>query len=131
MGLALLWSAVALAQGDPDDFGPKPAGGEEARQQYESNMAAFKDDPDKLVLPGLLADREARRVEVLAEGTGLQAIKDAVRLGRALHLLQTTALPIGVIAGRCGYSSQSRFAARFKARFGLTPSALRKTHATG
>ncbi|MEM9602797.1 MAG: AraC family transcriptional regulator [Pseudomonadota bacterium] len=66
-----------------------------------------------------------------AEGTGLQAIKDAVRLGRALHLLQTTALPIGVIAGRCGYSSQSRFTARFKARFGLTPSALRKTHVTG
>ena len=61
------------------------------------------------------------------EGTQLQEIKDQVKLGLGLHLLQSTMQSIGSIAEQCGYYSQSRFTSRFKTRFGLTPSELRKT----
>jgi AraC-like DNA-binding protein len=67
------------------------------------------------------------RRKLSTEGTSLQSIKDQVRMGQGLHLLQTTQLPISIIAEKCGYLSQSRFSERFKLRFGLTPSALRKT----
>lgn len=67
------------------------------------------------------------RRKLRAEGTSFQEIKDRVRLGRGLHLLQTTSSPIGLIAGECGYQSQSRFTDKFKKLFGLTPSDLRKT----
>lgn len=70
------------------------------------------------------------RRKLKLEGTSVQNVKDGARLGGALHLLQTSLLPIGVIAERCGYQSQSRFTDRFKKRFGLTPSELRKTKLT-
>jgi len=67
------------------------------------------------------------RRKLKAEGTNIQEIKDQARLGLGLHLLQTTHNPIALIAEKCGYQSQSRFTDRFKGRFGLTPSELRKT----
>jgi AraC-like DNA-binding protein len=67
------------------------------------------------------------RRKLKAEGTSLQDIKDQSRLGFGLHLLQTTQHSIALIAEECGYQSQSRFTDRFKRRFGLTPSELRKT----
>lgn len=67
------------------------------------------------------------RRKLLAEGTNFQEIKDRVKLGFGLHLLQTTKDSIGLIAEQCGYQSQSRFTDKFKQRFGLTPSELRKT----
>ena len=70
------------------------------------------------------------RRKLAAEGTTMQEIKDQVKLGLGLHLLQTTSHAIVYIAEQCGYQSQSRFSSRFKARFSLTPSALRKTKVT-
>ncbi len=67
------------------------------------------------------------RRKLHAEGTSLQEIKDQTRLGFGLYLLQTSARSVGEIADQCGYQSQSRFAERFKQRFGLTPTELRKT----
>lgn len=67
------------------------------------------------------------RRKLQAEGTSVQDIKDQAKLGYGLHLLQTGLDSIGIIAERCGYQSQSRFSERFKQRFGLTPSELRKT----
>lgn len=67
------------------------------------------------------------RRKLKLEGTSVQETKDQARLGLALHLLQTSRQSIGVIADKCGYQSQSRFTERFKGRFGLTPSELRKT----
>ncbi len=64
------------------------------------------------------------------ENTNLQKIKDQARLGLALHLIQTTLEPIGIISGLCGYSSQSRFTDKFKQLFHITPSELRKTRMT-
>lgn len=71
------------------------------------------------------------RRKLKAEGTSVQEIKDQARLGQGLNLLQTTHYPIGLIAQKCGYQSQSRFTERFKGRFGLTPSELRKTKMVG
>jgi AraC-like DNA-binding protein len=48
------------------------------------------------------------------------------RLLRGRHLLQTTPLPIGEIASRVGYSSQSAFAAAMLKAFGSSPGALRR-----
>lgn len=70
------------------------------------------------------------RRKLSAEGTTVQEIKDQVKLGLGLHLLQTTNHSIVYIAEQCGYQSQSRFTHRFKGRFGLTPSELRKTKVT-
>lgn len=67
------------------------------------------------------------RRKLQAEGTNLQALKDQIRLGRGLHLLQTSFLSVGEIAFVSGFQSQSRFSEKFKARFGLTPSELRLT----
>lgn len=67
------------------------------------------------------------RRKLAAEGITLQAIKDRARLGLGLHLVQTTFAPIGRIAEKCGYQSQSRFTDKFKQLFGVTPTELRKT----
>jgi len=71
------------------------------------------------------------RRKLNSEGTSVQEIKDQARLSLGLHLLQTTRQPISLVAEKCGYQSQSRFTDRFKKRFGLTPSELRKTKMAG
>lgn len=55
----------------------------------------------------------------------VSAFVRSIRLEAAMLLLQTTNLPIGDIALRCGYASHSRFSAAFKKRYGYTPSYLR------
>ena len=70
------------------------------------------------------------RRRLKSEGTSIQEVKDRARLGQGLHLLQTSNYSVGLIADMCGYQSQSKFSARFKARFGLTPSELKKTKMT-
>lgn len=80
------------------------------------------------VLASRLALSESTlRRKLAAEGTTLQAIKDRARLGYGLHLVQSTFEPIGRVAERCGYQSQSRFTDKFKQFFGVTPTELRKT----
>lgn len=61
------------------------------------------------------------------EGSGFRRLLEEARLGAALALMQDTFWPIARIAAEVGYASPSRFAERFKARFGLTPSELRAT----
>lgn len=68
----LLTAGCVAAQDDLEDFGPKPTGAPAAKARYETHLKAFKDNPDILVLPGLVADRKARTVEVLTECTGLE-----------------------------------------------------------
>lgn len=48
-----------------------------------------------------------------------------IRLETGMLLLQTTQLPVGEVAQRCGYDSHSRFSAAFKSRYGFLPSYLR------
>ncbi len=65
------------------------------------------------------------------EGSGLRAVLEETRLVAGLALLQETCWPIGQVADAVGYRSQSRFSERFKRRFGLTPTELKKTRASG
>ncbi len=59
------------------------------------------------------------------EGSSFSHILEQVRLGLALQSLQGTARPVGEIAIACGYASASRFSARFRQHYGLSPRALR------
>ena len=70
---SLFITAFVSGQEPSDNFGPKPARSAEAKAKYEASLAASKGKPDLLVLPGLVADRKARTVEVLVETTGLRA----------------------------------------------------------
>jgi hypothetical protein len=50
---------------------PKPAGAAHAQARHQADLKAHGGNSEMLVLPGLLADRKLRRVELLAEHTGL------------------------------------------------------------
>lgn len=65
------------------------------------------------------------RRQLAAADTSLSHIMIDVRLSRALELLQMTDLSVTQVALETGYASPSRFAARFKARFGLSPREIR------
>ncbi|WP_402719804.1 helix-turn-helix transcriptional regulator [Janthinobacterium rivuli] len=67
------------------------------------------------------------RRQLALEQRHFRAILEDVRLGLALQELQSGILPIGDIAAACGYASPSRFAARFRQHYGLSPRALRAT----
>lgn len=71
------------------------------------------------------------RRRLAGHGTNASALLRETRLEIALALLQTTRLPVGDIASRCGYDSHSRFSAAFKQRFGFVPSELRRAPAAG
>lgn len=68
--ILLPWTLPAGDAAEP--YGPQPAGGAEAKARHEAQLKACKGQADKLVLPGLVADRKERTVEVLAECTGLK-----------------------------------------------------------
>lgn len=65
------------------------------------------------------------RRKLAAENTSFRSVLEEVRLTHALTLIQTTTQPLKRIAEDCGYLSASRFATRFRTRFGTLPSQLR------
>lgn len=71
------------------------------------------------------------RRRLAEEGTTLGALIADVRMSSAMQLLQSTDLPISRIALDVGYESASRFAIRFRRRFGFAPSAIRGHHRKG
>ncbi len=54
-----------------ESYGPQPTGGPKSKLQYEQNLKLYADNPDVLVLPGLVANRKELTVDVLVEATGL------------------------------------------------------------
>lgn len=75
---------------------------------------------------GALAQSEATlRRRLAAEGTSLTALLIETRMATALTLLQATTQSVSDIALAVGYESQSRFAVRFRQRFGFAPTAVR------
>lgn len=68
--VSLVVPSLLLAQDTPGNF--KPTQAEAAHALYEQQLAAHRGHQDRLVLPGLVADRKARTVELLTEPTGLQ-----------------------------------------------------------
>ena len=80
--LVLLPAAHLAAQNDfvdpaqeslPARYGDRPKHAAGAKTAYQANLAKYQGAADVLVLPGLVADRQAKRVEVMAEATGLTA----------------------------------------------------------
>jgi AraC-like DNA-binding protein len=65
------------------------------------------------------------RRRLMKGGTTLSALLSELRMTRALGLLQATERSVEQVAGDVGYASASRFAARFRARFGVPPRAIR------
>lgn len=91
-------------------------------------------------LIGAAIDRDWRAAEVASHlamseatlrrrlagvGTTLTNLLADQRMTCALGLLQSTDLSVGRVAAEVGYASASRFAVRFRARFGLAPHAIR------
>ncbi|WP_145524824.1 helix-turn-helix transcriptional regulator [Yersinia vastinensis] len=68
------------------------------------------------------------RRKLAAENTLLRDLMIDVRMTSALRLLQGTDWPISLIASQVGYESASRFAERFRKRFGFAPTAIRGHH---
>lgn len=77
------------------------------------------------VAAGLAMSAATLRRKLAAEHASFRGIVQEVRLVHALMLLQGTRQPIQRVAMACGYTSTSRFAARFRDRFGTLPSELR------
>jgi len=69
IGLAAVVGS-GLAQ-EEEIYGPRPLRETQVRERDAAALAKYADDKDTLVLPGLVAHRKERRVEVLAESTGL------------------------------------------------------------
>ncbi|HVL01610.1 MAG TPA: helix-turn-helix transcriptional regulator [Dongiaceae bacterium] len=67
------------------------------------------------------------RRELQRENTGFREILEQVRLTHALGLLQGSRRNIAEIAGMVGYDSPSRFAARFRQRFGMSPGEVKQS----
>lgn len=65
------------------------------------------------------------RRRLAAQDTTVGTLLADVRMTSALLLLQSTVLPVNRIALEVGYESASRFAIRFRERFGCAPSAIR------
>jgi AraC-like DNA-binding protein len=71
-----------------------------------------------------VSDATLRR-RLQEEGCSLRAVLSDIRMTHAMQLLQSSVLPISAIAASSGFESQSRFAIRFRHRFGFPPSAIR------
>lgn len=65
-----------------------------------------------------------------AENTILRNLMIDVRMTSALKMLLSTDWPISLISSQVGYESSSRFAERFRKRFGFAPTAIRGHHRT-
>ncbi|MEM7390766.1 MAG: YdjY domain-containing protein [Verrucomicrobiota bacterium] len=71
-GLFVLFGLIPVfGNGQTSSPGERPIHGAWALKQYEVAGARHKDNPDILVLPGLVADRKKQQVDLLAETTGL------------------------------------------------------------
>jgi len=84
--------------------------------------------PAEAVATRLAMSEATLRRRLAQEGTTLGALIADVRMSLAMQLLQSTDVPITGIALRIGYESASRFAIRFRRRFGFAPSAIRDHH---
>lgn len=71
-----------------------------------------------------LSEATLRR-RLAVEGISLTELLVDARMSTALTLLQATTQPVSKIALSVGYESASRFAVRFRQRFGFAPSAVR------
>lgn len=109
-------------------FLPRPARPSTAgrvRELLTEDLAA-RWTTDQLARRLALSEATFRR-RLAQEGTSLSVLLMEMRMGQALRLLQSTDLSIIQVAFSVGYESPSKFAGRFRSRFGFPPSSLRLT----
>jgi AraC-like DNA-binding protein len=70
------------------------------------------------------------RRHLKADGSGFRQVLEECRMVAALALLQETFWPVSQIAEAVGYHSHSRFSERFKRRFGLSPTELKRSRSS-
>lgn len=104
-----------------------------AASRVRSLLASAADRPWGAVdVARLLAMSPATlRRRLASEGQSFSGILRDVRLSQALTLLQATDRSVEDIAQAVGYESPSRFAVRFRKRFGQSPGALRSAPRSG
>ena len=79
---------------------------------------------DRVAKAMAMSEATLRR-RLAEEETSLSELLVELRMAAALTLLQATAQPVSDIARSVGYQSPSRFAVRFRQRFGFAPTAVR------
>jgi AraC-like DNA-binding protein len=79
---------------------------------------------DRVAKAMAMSEATLRR-RLAEEETSLTELLVEMRMSSALTLLQATAQPVSDIALSVGYQSPSRFAIRFRQRFGFAPTAVR------
>ncbi len=101
------------------------------KQRVVDLLSLRLSDPWKLseVCSPLAVSESTLRRHLRAEQTSFREILEQTRLVNGLGLLQETCWPIARVAESVGYQSASRFSERFKQRFGMSPSELRRTQA--
>ncbi|WP_413208144.1 helix-turn-helix transcriptional regulator [Rhodospirillum sp. A1_3_36] len=120
LGEILLWLAEEGAV-----FGPQP-------QRLPSHRVrdVILEDPSYPWKAGEVARRLAMseptlRRQLAVEGETFTGLLADTRMTQALSLLQTVDWTVEAVAAAVGYASPSRFAVRFRSRFGLAPSEIR------
>ncbi|MFT4149627.1 MAG: GlxA family transcriptional regulator [Paracoccaceae bacterium] len=109
---------------------PTPGAGVDARVAAAvARMEARIDAPEPVAETAAAVGLSPRRLESLfraALGLSPGAYALSLRLQAARRMVTDTAHPLGEIALRCGFSSQSTLTRAFTRRFGQPPSALRE-----
>jgi AraC-like DNA-binding protein len=95
----------------------------EIRKLLVGDMAANLTACDAAKQLGLSEATLRRRLA--DENTQFQKLLIEARMSHALTLLQATDLSVTAVASEVGYGSPSRFAFRFKERYGCSPSEIR------
>ena len=116
----LLWLAEEGVGSQPV---PPPGFAARLRALLGEDLAAACSAPE--AARALAVSEATLRRRLAQEGTVFSDLLVDLRMTRALGLLQTTSHPVGRVALEVGYDCPSHFAARFRTRFGITPSAVR------
>lgn len=107
--------------------------GARRRRVLERVQAAIAADPvrrwtiDELAQVAALSSDHLTHVFTREVGTSLYEYVVRTRLGIALDAVLRSDADLAHIAADAGFASHSHFTARFRARFGLTPQAVRRT----
>lgn len=72
LAVFLVARIVTAQDSPPSGYNERPAHSAKAAAVFETNRAKYGASEHVLVLPGLVADRETKQIEVLAEATGIK-----------------------------------------------------------
>lgn len=96
-------------------------------EHLQAHLAEHNDLAMLAGIANLSVDHFLRSFRAAAGTTPHRYIMD-LRLAKAAAMLRETVLPVAEVATACGFLSASHFAVAFGSRFGLRPSAYRRSH---